>query len=157
MIGAALAQHFHRNMSSSIASFAAAVVLVLLGTNLVVYGTPVGAPLVACSSMTPQHNVSAQTSPAPYATFPASSQMIQGESIRLTLRPVVAENIFFRGLLLNSFTATRFAIFMSKGFLVEAYDVTDPTGPIIGTFSDVTDGQILSCRNGPTPDVFHSQ
>lgn len=43
---------------------------------------------------------------------------------------------------------------VSKGFLVEAYNVADPTGPIIGTFSSVSDGKLLACRsNGSGPDV----
>ncbi|EFX86687.1 hypothetical protein DAPPUDRAFT_307896 [Daphnia pulex] len=108
-----------------------------------VSGTPIGAPAAACSTMTPDHGVPAQTSASPYVTIPT---LMADESVRLTL-------------LVNSTGISTF-----KGFLVMAFDnsLGDTAAPI-GTFSEIVEGtpaitpaNYLNCLSGSKNAATHT-
>lgn len=113
---------------------------ICIGTQ--VSGTPNGAPVAACSTMTPEHGAGAQTTPSPYVTIPT---LMEDESVRLTL-------------MANSSGYSTF-----KGYLVMAFDNSlGDAAPPIGIFSEIvegtpvlTPGNYLDCLNGVKNAATH--
>ncbi|XP_057375035.1 putative ferric-chelate reductase 1 homolog [Daphnia carinata] len=116
------------------------IFVTLIGT--LVSGTPNGAPVAACSTMTPEHGVEAKTTRSPYVTIPT---LMEDESVRLTL-------------MANSSGYSTF-----RGYLVMAFDNSlGDAAPPIGIFSEtvegtpvLTPGNYLDCLNGVKNAATH--
>ncbi|KAI9554355.1 hypothetical protein GHT06_019627 [Daphnia sinensis] len=91
-----------------------------------IQGAPNGAPRLACADMVPQHGFDAQTSASPFVTTPASTSIVQGSTLTLTLAPSGASGAF-------------------KGYLLIGFDNANQAAGPIGTFSAISDGQTLDC------------
>ncbi|KAI9554205.1 hypothetical protein GHT06_019477 [Daphnia sinensis] len=125
--------------SSPVISFCV-IFAICIGTQ--VSATPNGAPVSACSTMTPEHGVPAQTTPSPYVTIPT---LMEDESVRLTL-------------MANSSGYSTF-----KGYLVMAFDKSlGDAAPPIGIFSETVEGtpvltpaNYLNCLSGVKNAATH--
>lgn len=122
------------------AAFTCAVVgalVLILAPIHQIQGSPNGAPLAACATMTPGHGVGGQQSVSPFTTDLLDGEtVLMDGSVRLELRPQNGVNSF-------------------KGFLVMAFDKTDESKPI-GTFKQPVDGKVIDCSGGVMNAVTHT-
>ncbi|XP_046452415.1 putative defense protein 1 [Daphnia pulex] len=94
--------------------------------------SPYGAPLAACSSMTPLHGFDPQTDvESPFIILPLMNEIMQGTIVNLALSTMTDD--YF------------------KGFLVMAFD---NYGETIGTFSVDEYGHLMSCPLVPTEEIM---
>ena len=63
-----------RKILPAASSFISLYLLFVVFIGKQVNGSPAGAPLEACNTMTPNHGVPPQTSPSPYVTIPTVVQ-----------------------------------------------------------------------------------
>ncbi|XP_046652027.1 putative defense protein 3 [Daphnia pulicaria] len=112
--------------------------LTLNGNKIAVHGSSSGSPVQACVDMVPDHHVDAQTSASPFVTTPSVTSAGNDSTITLTLAPVKTGIAF-------------------KGFLIMGFNNANHTEGPIGSFSSISNGQIIDCPGGsPKNAATHS-
>ncbi|XP_046452903.1 putative defense protein [Daphnia pulex] len=107
-----------------------------------IHGTPMGAPISACETMTPAHGYDAQNSASPFKTeIPTGETAFMDDPVHLELRSLSSGTYF-------------------KGFLIMAFDKDDTsaTPKPIGTFKLIegSDGQLMDCSGKVSTAVTHT-
>lgn len=99
------------------------------------YGNSDGAPVEACTSMSPDHGFPPQTSPSPVTVVPSATSVSPGGQIQVRIEGIAAAFIF-------------------RGYFIQARDLSGQT--ILGDFVGAVGVNLRTCGGTANSAATHS-